>query len=153
MKVLDREIVLILWVPLQMISALHGTGVGHLLDQVQNIHKLALLRYRLRCSRGYCKILWRPILRPQSEGSLSKWLPVVARIRENCGARQSTQFATSELSPVFRKWFREALNLLGNPVKIELRDWDNPFAGRKNQLTQRQLDRRKRLSTASRNVK
>ena len=41
--------------------------------------------------------------------------------------------------------FREALNLLGNPVKIELRDSDNPFAGRKNQLTQRQLDRRKRV--------
>ena len=40
--------------------------------------------------------------------------------------------------------FREALNLVGNPVKLELRDSDNPFAGKRNVLTQRQVDRRKR---------
>ena len=38
--------------------------------------------------------------------------------------------------------FREALDLGGTPVKIELRTGDNPFAGKRNTLTPRQQRRR-----------
>jgi len=41
--------------------------------------------------------------------------------------------------------YREALRLVGNPVHIELKTGDNPFAGRKNELTRRQQQRRKRV--------
>jgi GTP-binding protein len=41
--------------------------------------------------------------------------------------------------------FREALNLVGNPVKIQFRQSENPFAGRRNKLTPRQEYRRERV--------
>jgi len=41
--------------------------------------------------------------------------------------------------------FREALNLIGNPVRIEFRDAENPYAGRRNKLTPRQQHRRERV--------
>ena len=41
--------------------------------------------------------------------------------------------------------FRKALALVGNPVHIELRTGDNPYAGQRNELTPRQKARRKRM--------
>ena len=41
--------------------------------------------------------------------------------------------------------FREALGLDGTPVRVELKSGDNPFSGRRNVLTPRQLKRRKRI--------
>ncbi len=41
--------------------------------------------------------------------------------------------------------FREAFNLIGNPVRMELREADNPFAGRRNKLTPRQQYKRERV--------
>jgi Predicted GTPases len=41
--------------------------------------------------------------------------------------------------------FRQALDLFGTPVRIELRTGDNPYAGKRNKLTQRQVQRRRRL--------
>jgi GTP-binding protein len=41
--------------------------------------------------------------------------------------------------------FREALRLKGTPVRIEFRSGENPFAGRRNALTPRQAERRRRV--------
>ncbi len=41
--------------------------------------------------------------------------------------------------------FRQAFRLTGTPIRLELRTGRNPFAGRRNQLTQRQVRKRERL--------
>ena len=41
--------------------------------------------------------------------------------------------------------FRKAFKLWGTPVRIEFRTGDNPFKGRRNKLTERQVRKRKRL--------
>jgi GTP-binding protein len=41
--------------------------------------------------------------------------------------------------------FRDVFDLHGTPVKIEFRTGDNPFKDRKNTLTKRQVDKRRRL--------
>ena len=41
--------------------------------------------------------------------------------------------------------FRELLKLEGTPLKVEFKDSDNPYAGRKNELSDRQVKRRRRL--------
>jgi GTP-binding protein len=46
--------------------------------------------------------------------------------------------------------FRQALRLKGTPVKVEFRTGDNPFAGRRNLLTPRQAQRKRRLIRHSR---
>jgi GTP-binding protein len=35
--------------------------------------------------------------------------------------------------------------LVGTPLKIEFRGGDNPFAGKKNKLSQRQVNKKRRL--------
>jgi GTP-binding protein len=41
--------------------------------------------------------------------------------------------------------FRKAFGLAGTPVRLEFRTGRNPYAGRRNQLTQRQVRKRRRL--------
>ena len=42
-------------------------------------------------------------------------------------------------------YFREALGLVGTPIRLELRQSENPYAGRRNKLTPRQQAKRRRL--------
>jgi GTP-binding protein len=41
--------------------------------------------------------------------------------------------------------FRKKLKIVGSPIRLEFKTSDNPFAGRRNTLTPRQLDKKKRL--------
>jgi GTP-binding protein len=41
--------------------------------------------------------------------------------------------------------FRKVFRLRGTPIRIELRTGKNPFAGRRNKLTPRQVKRRERI--------
>ena len=41
--------------------------------------------------------------------------------------------------------FMETLDIRGTPLRLEFKTGDNPYAGRKNSLTTRQLQRKKRL--------
>lgn len=41
--------------------------------------------------------------------------------------------------------YRRELGIEGTPIKIEFRTTENPYAGRKNKLTQRQITRKRRL--------
>jgi len=43
------------------------------------------------------------------------------------------------------KTFRKAFDLYGTPVRVEFRTSDNPYAGRKNKLTDRQVSKRRRM--------
>ena len=41
--------------------------------------------------------------------------------------------------------FRELLKIEGSPIRLELKSGDNPYEGRKNQLTDRQIKRKRRM--------
>lgn len=43
------------------------------------------------------------------------------------------------------KVFTQALELRGTPLRVEFRAGDNPYAGRRNELTRRQIERKRRL--------
>ena len=42
-------------------------------------------------------------------------------------------------------FFRKRFNLVGTPVKFEFREGENPYEGKKNVLTERQVAKRRRL--------
>jgi GTPase len=46
--------------------------------------------------------------------------------------------------------FRTALKLRGTPLRLELKTTANPFAGKRNTLTPRQIKRRRRVARHSR---
>ena len=56
---------------------------------------------------------------------------------------------TDKLPEAYRRYlvnrFRKAFRLQGTPVRILFKTGDNPFKGRRNKLTPRQQQKRKRL--------
>ena len=51
------------------------------------------------------------------------------------------------------KVFARALELSGTPLRVEFRAGDNPYAGRRNELTRRQIERKRRLMAHVKQVK
>jgi GTP-binding protein len=56
---------------------------------------------------------------------------------------------TAHIAESYRRYlenfFRKRFKLVGTPVRIVFKDGENPFAGRKNVLTERQVRQRRRL--------
>lgn len=145
---LDRRLRFIDFADVHFISALHGTGVGHLYDSIHKAYESAT--HTMSTSR-LTRIL---------EDSIAEHpLPLVR------GRRIKLRYAhTGGHNPpiivihgnqvkdvpghyvrYLEKKFREALDLHGTPVKLEFRSGENPFEGRKNKLTQRQISKKKRM--------
>ena len=56
-----------------------------------------------------------------------------------------TDALPASYSRYLEKTFRRELELQGTPIRIELRTGDNPYASKRNKLTQRQVQRRRRM--------
>ena len=144
---LDRRLNFVPWIPLQTISALHGSGVGKLLGRVEQVHKVGLFDVSTSLLTRLVRNMVAAHPTPSVRGRAIK-----IKVATRAGAHPPRIVVhgnqLGSLPTSYRRFlengFREALNLIGNPVKLELRDSENPFAGKRNVLTQRQLDRRKR---------
>lgn len=138
----------VIWAPVVILSALHGSGLTELLDAINTVYAAA------------CKA--------PGSGRLSRTLsrateahppPVVQRFAPKLryahpGGNFPTRIVihgnrTGHVSESYRRYlvnrFREDFELIGVPIQLIFRDSDNPFAGRRNKLTPRQLKRRQRL--------
>lgn len=136
------------WAPVVILSALHGSGVGELFDAIDTVYDAA------------CRSL--------SSGRLSRVLnkateahapPVVQRFAAKLryahpGGNFPTRIVihgnrTEHIPPAYRRYlvnrFRSEFDLPGVPIQLLFRDSDNPYAGRRNKLTPRQLKRRERI--------
>ncbi len=130
------------------ISALHGSGVGLLLDDVDRVYANAT------------RNLGTPELTRILEAAVQEHQPPLVRGRRiklryaHQGGRNPPLIVihgnqTEDVPEAYRRFlihrFREALHLEGTPLRIELRTGANPFGGRRNRLTPRQERKRKRL--------
>ena len=144
---LDRRLNFVPWVPLQTISALHGSGVGKLLGRIEQVYKVGLFDVSTSLLTRLVRNMVAAHPTPAVRGRAIK-----IKVATRAGAHPPRIVVhgnqLGSLPSSYRRFlengFREALSLLGNPVKLELRDSENPFAGKRNVLTQRQRDRRKR---------
>ncbi len=130
------------------ISALHGSGVGDLFASVQKAyasamrdlptHRLTEILESLVQAHAPPVVKGRRIkLRYAHQGGRNPPLIVI----------HGTQ--TEAVPDAYRRYlingFRKALRLEGTPIRIEFKSGKNPYAGRKNVLTKRQIEKRKRL--------
>jgi GTP-binding protein len=133
---------------MHFISALHGTGVGDLLESVDLAYAAAM---RELPTPELTRVLQdavtahpppmvrgrRPRLRYAHQGGRNPPIIVV----------HGTQ--AERVSDAYRRYlvnvFRERFELLGTPVRVEMRSGKNPYEGRRNVLTERQRKRRRRL--------
>ncbi len=147
-KEMDRRLGFVEFAKTHFISALHGTGVGDLYTSIEAAYKAA--GARLSSSR-LTEILagavqqhqppvvrgHRPKLRYAHMGGTEPPLIVI----HGNNLTQIPDDYTRYLENVFRKVMR----LEGSPLRIEYKGGENPYAGRKNTLTPRQVAKKKRL--------
>jgi len=132
----------------RFISALHGSGVGNLYEAIdgayanakRNLPTPELTRVLELAVQEHQppKVHGRRIkLRYAHQGGRN---PPIVIIHGN---------QTESVPATYRRYlinrFRQAFNLRGTPIRLEFKSGTNPFEGRRNKLTQRQVNKRQRL--------
>jgi len=147
-SLLERKLSFAPWIPVLHISALHGTGVGHLFELVEEIYAAGELDVGTTRLTRLLQDLVTAHPPPAARGRQIK-----LRFAHKAGAHPPRIVIhgnlTSEVPASYVRYlengYRDALRLLGTPVHIELKTGDNPYAGKRNTLTRRQRQRRQRV--------
>lgn len=144
---LDRRLEFAAFVPIHRISALHGTGVRGLLEDVQRVFDAG--RFDVPTSL-LARLLTEAVAAhppPTVRGRRIK-LRYAHKIAGHPPTIVVHGNQTEAVPDSYRRYlenhFRAALGLTGTPIRIVFKTSANPFAGR-NELTPRQIARRKRL--------
>lgn len=145
---LQRRLPFLAFAEWRFVSALHGTGVGHLLASAGRAYHAAMQSLRT------------PELTRILEAAVQEHQPPLVRGRRiklryaHQGGRNPPLVVihgnqTDDLPNSYRRYltnrFRESFQLKGTPLRLEFRSGENPFEGRRNTLTPRQQRKRQRL--------
>ncbi|MDD7804659.1 MAG: ribosome biogenesis GTPase Der [Endozoicomonas sp. (ex Botrylloides leachii)] len=133
---------------LHMISARHGTGVGHLYDSIKEAYDCAT---RKLSTNQLTHVLESAVAEHQPP--LVNGRRIKLRYCHPGGMNPPTLIIhgnqTDAVPTAYRRYlentFRKALKIMGTPIRVEFKSGDNPFEGRKNKLNERQLKKRRRL--------
>ena len=145
---LRRRLQFIDYADIHFISALHGSGVGKLYGSIHAAHDAAT------------RSLSTPRLNRILEDAAASHPPPMVNGRRiklryaHAGGQNppvvvvhgsQTDALPASYQRYLEKIFRRELALHGTPIRIELRSGDNPYAEKRNKLTQRQVQRRRRM--------
>jgi GTP-binding protein len=145
---LDRRLRFLDYARVHVISALHGSGVGDLFGSIHEAYEAATRK------------LSTPQLTRILEDAVHAHAPPAVRGRRiklryaHQGGQtpplivihgNQTQALPESYKRYLKNVFRRTLDLKGTPLHLEFRSSTNPFEGRKNVLTARQVAKRKRL--------
>ncbi|SMF93515.1 GTP-binding protein [Methylomagnum ishizawai] len=130
------------------ISALHGTGVGNLFDAVEGVHAASMLDMS---TARLTRLLQDVVAAHQPP--LVRGRRIKLKYAHQGGSNPPTIVIhgnqTDEIPGSYKRYlgnaFREALDLHGTPVRLEFKGGENPYQGRRNPLTERQIRKRRRL--------
>jgi GTP-binding protein len=145
---LDLRLDFLRYAPVHFISARHGTGVGDLVGSVLSAYRAAMrelpTKDLTRALEQAMSIHQPPLVRGRRiklryahQGGRN---PPIVVIHGN-----QTQHVPDAYRRFLENHFREVFRLRGTPLRVEFRTDENPFAGRRNELTPRQVRSRKRL--------
>ena len=149
---LERRLRFIDFAEIHFISALHGSGVGKLYESIDSAHESAT------------KKLSTPRLTRILEDALADHPPPMVRGRRikmryaHAGAQNPPLIVihgnqTGKVSASYQRYlekvFRRELKLEGTPLRIEFRTGDNPYAEKRENMTQRQIVRKRQLAAHS----
>lgn len=145
---LERRLQFVDYVQTHFISALHGSGVGKLYGSIDAAFAAAM---RPMSTNQLTRIL---------EDAVADHPPPLVNGRRiklryaHSGGRNPPRVVvhgnqTDRVPDSYRRYlektFTRALELVGTPLRVELRTGSNPFAGQRNKLTRRQIDRKRRM--------
>jgi len=145
---LSRKLDFVSFVTPVFISGLHGSGIAEVMKSIGHVHKSAtrefgtaeLTRALEQAYEGYQPPLVRghaPKLRFAHPGGTNPPTIIIH------GSR--TKHIAVSYRRYLENFFRKRFKLEGTPIRIVFKESENPFAGKKNELTDRQVKKRKRL--------
>lgn len=147
-KTLDRKLTFLVNPKIHFISALHGSGVGDVFATINRVHASAAREMKTPQLNQILEVAMARHAPPSIGGRQIK--PRYA----HTGGHHPPSIVihgnqVESITGAYRRYlehcFIEALELEGTPVRLMFRNSDNPFAGRKNKLTSRQEQKRRRM--------
>jgi GTP-binding protein len=153
---LERRLIFAQFADLHFISALHGSGVGLLYKSVDQAYSAAMTKIP---TRRMTEILEDAVtehqppmvngrrikLRYAHLGGSNPPIIVVHGNQVDSVPRSYTRYLENT--------FRKVLKLKGTPIRVEYKGSDNPYADRKNPLTERQVNKKRRLMSHNKKMK
>ncbi len=131
---LDRRLGFIDFARLHFISALHGTGVGHLYESIDEAYRSATKRISTSMVTRIMKMAQDDHQPPMIRGRRVKlkyahaggYNPPRIVIHGN-----QVKDLPDSYKRYLMNYYRKALDVMGTPIKIEFREGDNPFEDKK----------------------
>ncbi len=145
---LERRLFFVDYADIHFISALHGTGVGNLYKSVQASFKSAITRWP---TNRLTQILEDAVREHQPPMVGSRRIKL--RYAHLGGANpplivihgNQVEAVPKSYSRYLENTYRRVLKLVGTPIRIEYKGGENPYEGNKNTLTDRQVNKKRRL--------
>lgn len=148
---LDRRLGFIDFARIHFISALHGTGVGHLFESVQEAYESATRRVSTSMLTRIMQMAQDDHQPPMVNGRRVKlkyahaggYNPPIVVVHGNQVKKLPDSYKRFMMN-----YYRRSLKVMGSPIQIRFQDGENPFEGMNTKkLTVSQERRRKRMMT------
>ena len=145
---LVRKLVFAEWAERIFISALHGSGLRELFAAIRRAHTSATRKFTTAEVTRALETAYETFPPPVVRGHVPK-LRYAHPGGENPptfivhGSRIKT--LPDSYKRYLENFFRKRFKLVGTPIRFEFREGENPYEGRKNAPTERQIKSRRRL--------
>lgn len=147
---LERRLLFANFADIHFISALHGSGVGNLYKSVQAAFKSAVTRWP---THRLTQILEDTV--QEHQPPLVNGRRIKLRYAHLGGANpplivihgNQVEAIPKAYVRYLENTYRRVLKLVGTPIRIEFKGGENPYEGKKNTLTERQVNKKRRLMT------
>ncbi|PKF63471.1 ribosome biogenesis GTPase Der [Psychromonas sp. psych-6C06] len=147
---LDRRLGFIDFAKIHFISALHGTGVGHLYESIEEAYDSSTKRISTSMLTRIMNMATDDHNPPMVQNRRVKlryahaggYNPPLIVIHGN-----QVKKLPDSYKRYLMNYFRRSLQIMGTPIRIEFREGDNPFEGqgKRQKLTRNQLYKRQRM--------
>ncbi|MCL2915446.1 ribosome biogenesis GTPase Der [Shewanella corallii] len=153
---LDRRLGFIDFARIHFISALHGTGVGHLFESIEEAYESATRRVGTSMLTRIMQMAQDDHQPPLINGRRVKlkyahaggYNPPIVVVHGNQVSKLPDSYKRYMMN-----YFRKSLKVVGTPIQLRFQEGDNPFEGKTEKLTLSQERRRKRMMTHIKNKK
>ncbi len=145
---LDRKLIFVPWAERLFISAKHGSGLGELMIAVDRAAASAAANFGASEVTKALEIAVESFQPPVVSGRTAKLR--YAHLGGSFPPRFIVHGTRLESLPqsyirYLENFFRKRFKLVGTPVVMDFRTGENPFADKKNVLTEKQVQRRRRM--------
>ncbi|MGV3345566.1 ribosome biogenesis GTPase Der [Enterobacteriaceae bacterium LUAb1] len=147
-EALDYRLGFIDFARIHFISALHGSGVGNLFESVTEAYDCSTRRVNTSMLTRIMQMAADEHQPPLIRGRRVKlkyahaggYNPPIVVIHGN-----QVKDLPDSYKRYLMNYYRKSLKVMGTPIRIQFKEGENPFAGKRNTLTPTQLRKRKRL--------